>query len=138
VDELFDFFMADRRPATWNQWAEVVGRQPREPRFIGDMPHGWVASDYVNALLDMLVYERADGALVIGAGVPEPWLGEGGIGVDRLRTAWGPLSFRLRAEGGRVHLAYRLDGAAPPGGLVLAFPREHRLNGLAGEVELTR
>ena len=72
VDDLFDFFMADRRPAAWNQWAEVVGRDPRAPRFIGDMPHGWVASDFVNALLDMLAYERADGALVIGAGLPKP------------------------------------------------------------------
>ena len=26
IDGLIDFFMADRRPAGWNQWAEVVGR----------------------------------------------------------------------------------------------------------------
>ena len=138
VDDLFDFFMADRRPAAWNQWAEVVGRDPRAPRFIGDMPHGWVASDYINALLDMLAYERADGALIIGAGLPEAWLRDGGISVERLRTPWGPLSFHLRAEGGRVHLAYRLGGRAPPGGLVLAFPRAHRLPGTSGEVELDR
>ena len=25
--ELIEFFMADRRPAAWNQWAEVVGRE---------------------------------------------------------------------------------------------------------------
>ncbi|MGH6706398.1 MAG: discoidin domain-containing protein, partial [Sphingomicrobium sp.] len=44
---LINFFMNDRRPAAWNQWAEVVGGDPREVRFIGDMPHAWVASDFV-------------------------------------------------------------------------------------------
>ena len=80
ANALFDYFMADRRPAGWNQWAEVVGRKPREARFIGDMPHAWVASDYINALLDMLAYERAaDRALVIAAGVPDAWLAGDGL-----------------------------------------------------------
>src|SRR5439155_1381771 len=41
--ELLEFFLAGRRPASWNQWPEVVGRDPRQPRFVGDLPHGWVA-----------------------------------------------------------------------------------------------
>ena len=45
-------------PAGWNQWAEVVVRDAREPRFIGDMPHGWVASDYIRSVLDLFAYER--------------------------------------------------------------------------------
>ena len=52
--ELIEFFMNDRRPHAWNQWAEVVGREPRKSRFIGDMPHGWVASDFGRSFLDML------------------------------------------------------------------------------------
>jgi hypothetical protein len=136
ASELFDFFMADRRPAAWNQWAEVVGRLPREPRFIGDMPHGWVASDYINALLDMLAYERPrDGAVVLGAGIPDAWLTDGGLTVERLRTPYGLLSYRLGAEGGRLRLTYRLDGRAPPGGLVLGLAGEQRLPGLSGTVE---
>jgi hypothetical protein len=119
-----DFFMADRRPAGWNQWAEVVGRKPREPRFIGDMPHGWVASDFINAVLDMLAFERfEDDALVLGAGIPRAWLEGGGIRVERLRTPYGPLSYTLRAEGGRGILSYRLEGTPPPGGLVLHWMR---------------
>jgi hypothetical protein len=110
----------------------------REPRFIGDMPHGWVASDYINALLDMLVFERADGALVIGAGVPESWLGQGGIRVERLRTPSGSLSFHLRDDRGRIRLTYRLEGSPPSAGLVLAVPRLHRLTGAGGEVVLNR
>src|SRR5438046_1433816 len=45
--ELLSFFLSGRRPAAWHQWAEVIGREPRSPRFIGDMPHGWVASDFI-------------------------------------------------------------------------------------------
>jgi hypothetical protein len=128
--------MADRRPAAWNQWAEVVGRAPREPRFIGDMPHGWVASDYINALLDMLAYERPrDRALVLGAGVPDAWLADGGVTVERLRTPYGLLSYRLGAEGGRLRLTYRLEGRAPPGGLVLGLAGGQRLPGRSGTIE---
>jgi hypothetical protein len=139
ANALFDYFMTDRRPAGWNQWAEVVGRDPREPRFIGDMPHGWVASDYVNALLDMLVYERPrDGALVLAAGVPDAWLTGEGLAIERLRTPYGLLSYSLRAEGAGLRLAWRLDGRAPPGGLVLGLGTEQRLSGLRGEAVLAR
>jgi hypothetical protein len=139
ANALFDYFMADRRPAGWNQWAEVVGRDPREPRFIGDMPHGWVASDYINALLDMLVYERPrDGALVLAAGVPDPWLADDGLRIERLRTPYGVLTYSLRAEGTGLRLVWRLEGRAPPGGLVLGLGAEQRLTGLSGEAVLTR
>ena len=81
--ELLDFFMADRRPAAWNQWAEVVGRDPREPRFVGDMPHGWVASDYIRSVLDLFAYERdGDHALVLAAGVPPAGSTATGIAVE--------------------------------------------------------
>jgi hypothetical protein len=59
VPSLLDFFMADRRPAAWNQWAEVVGRELRQPRFVGDMPHAWIASDFLRSLYDMFAWERA-------------------------------------------------------------------------------
>lgn len=138
--QLVDFFMADRRPAGWNQWAEVVGRLPREPRFLGDMPHGWVASDFINAALDMLAFERdSDGALVLAAGVPDDWLAQGGITVERLRTPYGLLSYSLAADRGRVRLRYNLDGKPPPGGLVLGLdPAGHRLRGNSGTAEVDR
>ncbi|HMG48652.1 MAG TPA: discoidin domain-containing protein [Allosphingosinicella sp.] len=136
---LADFLMADRRPAGWNQWAEVVGREPRAPRFLGDMPHGWVASDFINATLDRLAFERAsDGALVLAAGVPNSWLEGGGIAVSGLRTPFGRLSYSLRAQGGRARLTYRLDGRSPPGGLVLGWRMDGlRLRGLRGTAEVS-
>jgi hypothetical protein len=132
--------MKDRRPAAWNQWAEVVGRNPRESRFLGDMPHGWVASDFINAALDMLAYERQrDDALVLAAGVPHSWLEGQGLSIERLRTPYGSLAYSLRRVGNRVRLTYRLAGQPPIGGLVLQAPGiagERRLTGSRGSIDL--
>jgi hypothetical protein len=121
--ELLDGLMADRRPTGWNQWAEVVGRDPREPRFIGDMPHGWIASDFVSAALDLFAYERqSDRSLVLAAGVPSEWLAGEGVAVENLRTPDGKLSYGLRRDKDRVVLTIA-DGLTPPaGGLVFGWP----------------
>ncbi len=122
--ELLDFFMRDRRPAAWNQWAEVVWHDPKTPKFIGDMPHTWVGSDFIRSVLDMFAYEReADGALVVGAGVPESWVtADSGVRVARLFTAHGPLAFTMRGtpDEARVSIAPGLH--IPPGGIVLRSP----------------
>jgi len=125
---LLDFFMAARRPAAWNQWPEVVGRDHR-PRFVGDLPHGWVASDFIRAALDLFAYEReGDGALVLGAGIPRAWVdGKGGVAVKNLRTPYGPLSYSLEKRGARVVLqvAGRLQ-MPPRGGIVFDWQGTER------------
>jgi hypothetical protein len=134
VEELIAFFFADRRPAAWNQWAEVVGREPRKPRFIGDMPHAWISSDYIRAALDMFAYEReADQTLVLVAGVPPAWLDGSGISIRNLRTPYGPLSYSITRAGDRVTLAISSQ-PRPPGGLVWPWPWDQppgptRING---------
>ena len=117
-----DFYLSDMRPRAWSGWAEVVGRDAREPRFIGDMPHAWISSDYIRSTLDLLVYERdRDHALVLAAGVPTTWLDGEGVGVTGLQTAWGPLTYNLRQA--RDGYVLTLDGAvAPPGGFVIQWP----------------
>ena len=117
-----DFYFADMRPRAWNGWAEVVGRDEREPRFIGDMPHAWISSDYIRSTLDLLVYERdRDHALVLAAGVPTDWLEGEGVGVTNVRTAYGPLTYNLRQTRGGWLLT--LEGAVtPPGGFVIQWP----------------
>src|SRR5439155_18825488 len=52
AQRLFAWFLADRRPAGWRDWAEVVAQQYRAPMYLGDMPHTWIASDYIRSLLD--------------------------------------------------------------------------------------
>jgi len=124
--ELVDYFLAYRRPAGWAHWAEVVWREERAPKFIGDMPHTWVGSDFVRSVLDMLVYAReSDASLVVGAGVPIGWLREpGGVEARRLPTPHGPIDLSMRAEGETVEV--RIDGGVrvPPGGIVVEAPFE--------------
>jgi F5/8 type C domain-containing protein len=123
ASELLEFFMADRRPAGWNQWAEVVGREARTPRFIGDMPHGWVASDFIRSALDLFAYERkSDRTLVLAAGVPIAWMDGAGIALEGLRTPWGTLGYTLRRDASRLVLAVHAGSALPPGGLVFPWP----------------
>lgn len=122
--QALDFFFADRRPAAWNGWAEVVGRDLREPRFIGDMPHAWISSDYIRSALDLFVYERdSDHALILADGVPHDWLdADSGVGVRDVRTAYGPLSYQLLRRDGAIVLTI-IDGVQAPGGYVLRWPQ---------------
>jgi hypothetical protein len=136
--EAIDFFMRDRRPEAWNQWAEVVGRDPRESRFVGDMPHGWVASDFIRSTLDLFAYEReSDQSIVIAAGIQPQWIDGDGVSIENLRTPFGKLSYSLKREGDRMRLAIgKGDLKLPPGGIVFAWPRPDafartRLNGRA-------
>jgi hypothetical protein len=116
--ELLDFYMNDRRPGPWAQWAEVVGRDEREPRFIGDMPHAWISSDYIRAAFDMFAYARpADESLVLAAGLDPDWLDEG-VSVAGLPTPWGELAYSIRREDGAIRMTVEGE-AAPPGGFAL-------------------
>lgn len=122
--ELLDFFFKSQRPDAWHQWAEVVYRDPKSPRFIGDMPHTWVGSDYIRSFLDMLAYEReSDSSLVIGAGVREEWLKEEpGVKVSNLSTEYGPLNYDMRGIGKVVTINLRTGIRMPPGGIVIYSP----------------
>jgi hypothetical protein len=134
--ELLDFFMRDRRPAAWNQWAEVVWHDPKTPKFIGDMPHTWVGSDFIRSVLDMFAYEReSDEALVVGAGIPESWVtADSGVRVGQLLTEYGPLAFTMRGTPDEVHVSIGAGLTVPTGGIVLRSPfarpiRSATLNG---------
>jgi hypothetical protein len=122
---LLDYLMAGRRPAAWNQWAEVVWLDRDLPRFIGDMPHTWVGAGFVQAVRNLLAYEReSDQALVVGAGIKPEWVtSEAGVAVRRLPTHWGILNFSMRSDGPDV-VRVRLSGdlTIPPGKIVLPSP----------------
>ncbi len=126
------WFMGYRNPPGWKQWAEVAYREKRAPKYIGDMPHTWVGSDFVRSVLDMLAYERArDSTLVVGAGVPWSWIaGAGGkspapaepLRVNAVRTIYGPVTFTMSARGDSVEVALEASMRVPPGGIVVIPP----------------
>ncbi len=120
--ELLNFFLHDRRPEGWNEWAEVVLQDPREPHFLGDMPHAWVASDYLRSVLDVFVWEREeDDALVLGAGLSAEWMASG-VTVKNLSTAQGPLSYALTPSGDGVLLELAAGLSPSRGGVRFAWP----------------
>lgn len=140
--QALELLMAGRRPAAWNEWAEVVWRDPAAPKFIGDMPHTWVGAGFIESVRTMFVYEREDDdALVLAAGLPRQWVErDGGVGAKRLPTRDGVLSYTVRADGeGRTRLQISGELEGPRGGLVLDPPlpaplRRATVNGQPAEI----
>src|SRR5262249_21048876 len=111
-----DYFMGYQMPPGWRQWAEVVHRRRRAPKYIGDLPHTWVGSDFVRSALDLFAYERArDSSLVIGAGVPLAWTSAPeGIAVRGLRTPYGTLAYTMKSDARGTTIAIEDGLRVPP------------------------
>lgn len=137
--ELIDYFMADRRPQGWNHWAEVVWKNYREPRFIGDMPHTWVGSDFINAIRSMFVYEdELDQSLVVGAALRQDWIEyPQGISVENLPTYYGEISYSIIKQDNTYIIDLSGDLKLPANGIRIKnfnkgqMPLEVRINGKA-------
>ena len=109
--ELLNFFLSDRRPPPWNQWPEIAWRDHATPAHIGDLPHTWIAAEYVLAIRSLFAYERdADRSLVLAAGLAPEWLDGAGVRVNAMPTAHGSLSYSLK-RGRPGTLQFEIDGA---------------------------
>ena len=137
---LVDFFFRHQRPKEWHQWAEVVMQKEDSAHFIGDMPHTWVGSDFIRSALDMFAYERdTDSSLVIGAGIPASWTREGnGIGITRLSTHYGLLSYTMRATPRGMEVKIESGLRMPPGGIIVKPPlgRETKVTSLPATLRI--
>jgi hypothetical protein len=122
--ELLQFFMQHQRPRAWNHWAEVVFREPRTPKFIGDMPHTWVGSDFIRSFLDFFGYEReSDQSIILAAGIPADWVqSSDGISIRNLQTHYGPLTYSLNAIDNNVRFKISAGMEVPPGGIIVTWP----------------
>jgi len=129
--ELLDFFLAYRRPPGWRHWAEVVFQDERAARFLGDMPHTWVGSDFIRSVLDMFVFERESEEvispgrareLVLAAGIPVGWLEGPGVAIADLPTPHGNLNYILYRAGDSVVMEIAPGLEIPAGGLILDPP----------------
>lgn len=121
ADKASQFFLDDRIPKEWNAFAEVVRREKRTPFYLGDLPHGWVASDFIRSSLDRFIYEgvyhpnneytycRFKKTLFIGAGIEKSWLLGGGVKVNNVQTTFGSFSYSLKQKGDKVEFNYSGD-----------------------------
>lgn len=98
--ELLEFLLDDQRPQGWYHWAEIVWKDYRAPRFIGDMPHTWVGSDFINAFRTMFVYENEyDQSLVLAPAIYQDWIDSPeGMSVEDLPTYFGEISYSIKKE----------------------------------------
>jgi hypothetical protein len=93
---LLRFFLSDRRPPPWNQWPEIAWRDHKAAAHIGDLPHTWIAAEYVLAVRSLIAYEReADQCLVLAAGLAPEWIEGTGVQVHGMPTPYGSLSYSL-------------------------------------------
>lgn len=119
--EALEYFFKDQRPQGWNHWAEVVWRDYNLPRFIGDMPHTWVGSDFLTVARSIFVYENeTNKSLVVGAGLREGWLeSPNGISINNLITYYGKFSYAAHKQKSSYYYNLQGDLKIPDGGLVI-------------------
>ena len=105
--DLIKFFLHDQRPQGWNHWAEVVWKDYRYPGYIGDMPHTWVGSDFINAIRTMFVYENEfDQSLVLASALYQDWIdAPNGMSVENLPTYYGEISYSIKKESNNYHFS---------------------------------
>jgi hypothetical protein len=117
--ELIDFFLNDQRPQGWNDWAEVVWKDYRTPRYIGDMPHTWVGSDFINAIRSIFVYENeSDQSLVLGSALYQDWIDASeGMSVQNLPTYYGEISYSIKKDIDKYHFSISGNLKLPANGI---------------------
>lgn len=127
--KLIDFFLKDQRPQGWNHWAEVVWKDKRIPRFIGDMPHTWVGSDFINSMRALFVYENEyDSSLVVGAGLYKNWIDSpNGILIENMPTYYGEFSYSVMKGDSKYIVKFFGDVKLPNGGIILKNFNEKKL-----------
>ncbi len=117
--ELIEFFLNDQRPQGWNHWAEVVWKDYRIPRYIGDMPHTWCGSDFINAIRSMFVYENEyDQSLVLASALYQDWIDSPeGMSVENLPTYYGEISYSIKKENNKYLFSISGDVKLPSNGI---------------------
>jgi hypothetical protein len=117
--ELIEFFLNDQRPQGWNLWAEVVWKDYRHAGYIGDMPHTWCGSDFINSIRSMFVYENEyDQTLVLASALYQDWIdAPDGMSVENLPTYYGEVSYSIKKESDKYFISIFGDLKLPEGGI---------------------
>jgi hypothetical protein len=134
---LIDYFLNDQVPHTWNAFAEVVWRDKKTAQFIGDIPHTWVGSDFLNAIRSMFVYENEyDESLVLASALYQDWIdAPGGLSIENLPTYYGEISYSIKKENEKYTFSIYGDVDLPKNGIKIKnfnhsiLPSEVTVNG---------
>ncbi|MDD7914140.1 discoidin domain-containing protein [Polaribacter ponticola] len=99
AQELHEMMFNDKRPLKWNHWGEVVHSRPRLGSYIGDMPHTWVGSGYVNSVRGLIILENdAEKRIELLNGAPLDWLKNGGISLTDFPTHFGDATIKMKYQ----------------------------------------
>lgn len=122
--ELLRFLLKDQRPSIWRQWPEITWRNPLSPGHLGDLPHTWIAGEFILSARSLFAFEsQPPHSLVLAAGVDAAWLAQDGLHVENFPTSWGLLSFSIRLLPNGVCEAEVSGPLRPPaGGIELRPP----------------
>ncbi len=125
----YDFMIRSTQsgPLSWwesasapNRTSPWIGDHPESGQ--GSSPHAWGAANANKVLLDSLVAQRSDGALIVGRGIPVSWTRNGQvIAVSNFPTVDGRrLGLTLSVHNATV--SFVLTGDSPPGEVLLQLP----------------
>ena len=133
----YQFMIANTQSGPYSWWESVQAPDPASPWIgshpaagAGASPHGWGAADANLVLLDSLIAERGDGSLIIGRGVPNPWVSDDNpIALANVPITGGHrMGLNITTNGARVTLT--LSGSSPAGPVLFqlpAFVQQHRV-----------
>lgn len=117
--ELIEYFLNDQRPHGWSHWPEVIWKDKRFPGYIGDMPHTWCGSDFINAIRSIFVYENEfDQSLVLASALYQEWIdAPQGMSVQNLPTYYGEISYSIKKESSNYRFSITGDVKLPSNGI---------------------
>lgn len=117
--QLIDYFLNDQNPHNWNAFAEVVWKDKKHAGFVGDIPHTWVGSDFINAIRTLFVYENEfDESLVLGSALYQDWIdAPDGMSIENLPTYYGEISYSVKKENNSYKISIYGNAKLPKNGI---------------------
>lgn len=92
------------RPQGWNHLAEVVHQKERLPQYIGDMPHTWVGSGVINAILYFYVQEKNQ-TLILNQGFSLSQIKQAQqIGIENIHTPYGTVNYEIHYKDQKISI----------------------------------
>jgi len=139
----YEFMVAHSQSGPYSWWESAsqpitspwIGSHPADGQ--GSSPHGWGIANANKVLLDSLVAQTSNGALIVGRGVPRDWLEPGkDISVTNFPgTSGRRIGIKISTTGDTVRL--EISGALPTADVLFQLPMfvDNIASSSAGAVE---